>query len=398
MHSLLVSRKGGMNSTVVIVVVIVIALLLFFLLWNRSVASVQSLKTCPDCPTCPAPTVVEKVVEVENDDEEETVASKPAIVALTYDPEVMQDGAGAQLQRLITAYAISRHLDIGYVHTPISRINYQGLKAVESGKNDEDIVHRWNSLFHIPSDKMPETVKDVVKEKAEWDELVSLSSPVEGQKEVEPTLVHAAYYHFAADAHPEVFDSIPYPLFGWQKTVRQRGEKIRIDVHVRKGELLAMQKHRLLDNAYFVGVMQHLYRILGSRAEFHVHTEAPKTSVKISAQTEWLGGFMTEEEGAQKGVVLRREDYGLDDFASIPNTHLHINGDPIAAVQAMATTDILVLSHSSFSYVAGLINKPALVIYHPFWHAPAPSWLVVETPSDLEKHEVQIANLLRTDG
>lgn len=73
-------------------------------------------------------------------------------VALTYANDVIMDGAGAQLHRIYTIYALSRHLGVSYFHSPLFELRYQGLAALEKNERDAKIVERYNSLFTLPSD------------------------------------------------------------------------------------------------------------------------------------------------------------------------------------------------------------------------------------------------------
>ena len=66
----------------------------------------------------------------------------------------------------------------------------------------------------------------------------------------------------------------------------------------------------------------------------------------------------------------------LEDFDAIPNVKIIANGDAIEALKGMATADIFMMSRSSFSYVAAILNRRGIVIYYPFWHSPLPSWIV----------------------
>jgi hypothetical protein len=54
-------------------------------------------------------------------------------------------------------------------------------------------------------------------------------------------------------------------------------------------------------------------------------------------------------------------------------------GDPLSAIQEMANSEILIMSRSSFGYVAGILNEGRNV-YFPssFWHKPLPGWKIVE--------------------
>ena len=76
-------------------------------------------------------------------------------LVLTYDNIKHTDGAGAQLQRIYGIYSISRLLGASYLHTPLSRVDYQGLSALEANVANPDFHHDFNNLFQIKSDVMP---------------------------------------------------------------------------------------------------------------------------------------------------------------------------------------------------------------------------------------------------
>ena len=46
-------------------------------------------------------------------------------------------------------------------------------------------------------------------------------------------------------------------------------------------------------------------------------------------------------------------------------------------MRSLATADVLVMSRSSFSYVAAILNRDGAVMYHPFWHRAPSSWITV---------------------
>src|SRR5262249_43418459 len=77
--------------------------------------------------------------------------SAPADVAVTYD-QTATDGVGAQLQRIYAIYALSRGLQLKYVHTPLGRVGYQGLMPLLTGRLDPDFAARYNAFFSLPSD------------------------------------------------------------------------------------------------------------------------------------------------------------------------------------------------------------------------------------------------------
>ncbi len=76
-------------------------------------------------------------------------------LVLTYDNSVLTDGVGAQLQRIYGIYAISRLLGAIYLHSPLSRVDYQGLAALERNLADPGFHHAFNELIRIESDILP---------------------------------------------------------------------------------------------------------------------------------------------------------------------------------------------------------------------------------------------------
>ena len=55
-------------------------------------------------------------------------------------------------------------------------------------------------------------------------------------------------------------------------------------------------------------------------------------------------------------------------------TKLFLDIDPIWTMQQLIEADILIMSKSSFSYVAALISD-GIKLYEPFWHSPLSQWI-----------------------
>ena len=82
-------------------------------------------------------------------DADSSIAAK---LVLTYSNTALTDGVGAQLHRIYGIYAISRLLGVPYLHSPLARVGYQGLAALEANAADPAFHHEFNDLFHIRSD------------------------------------------------------------------------------------------------------------------------------------------------------------------------------------------------------------------------------------------------------
>lgn len=61
-----------------------------------------------------------------------------------------------------------------------------------------------------------------------------------------------------------------------------------------------------------------------------------------------------------------------------PDVVLHLNESVEDTFTAMVLADVLVASASSLSYTAGLLSE-GIVYYVPFWHAPLPHWISIDT-------------------
>lgn len=58
---------------------------------------------------------------------------------------------------------------------------------------------------------------------------------------------------------------------------------------------------------------------------------------------------------------------------------VNLNGDVLHVFHALASADVLIMAHSSFSLTAAVYGVPGqLVIYDPFWHSGVPSWIRVK--------------------
>src|SRR5262249_44543931 len=153
-------------------------------------------------------------------------------VAVTYDQQSASDGVGSQLQRIYGLYALSRSLHIKYVHTPLGRVDYQGLLPLLAGRTDPDFAARYNAFYSLPSDEFDlescervrlqhldqETVKRYQEHAALTGRLVLLQ-----------VLLPFRYI----DQHPEAYQVVraisPY------REYRAAGP-VRVCIHLRRGD------------------------------------------------------------------------------------------------------------------------------------------------------------------
>lgn len=145
---------------------------------------------------------------------------------------------------------------------------------------------------------------------------------------------------FTSDFIKHIQNSISY----------DKQDNFTVNIHVRRGDVLEKDKKRFLPNSYYLNLIKKIKEI------------RPDSVLEIYSESESCEGW---EEFLKYGCKLNLDTSLVDCW------------------RAFFNSDVLILSHSSFSYVPALYCK-GLVIYSPFWHKPIKGWLNIDL-QDFEK-------------
>jgi hypothetical protein len=301
-------------------------------------------------------------------------------LAVTYAGDRIQDGAGAQLQRVYGVYALSRALGVPYVHTPIEHIGYHGLTALENDAPTAELLSDVNRVFAIPSDlEVPRApvVHDQPDADAEAIAAIRDAPPAGGAFH----LIRICLPYPVTDRDPETYRCVqaisPFPHY--------RSDVFRVAIHVRRGDLHAVDSDRMLPNSYYLSCARQLVKLLrrlGIPFVCELYTEAVTRTFEVTPQHHGISGRTAENVTFHPGMD------SLEDFDAVPNLERHVNLDPIESLRRMATADALIMSRSSFSYVAAILSRNSTVICHPFWHGAMQDWLLSESDGSLPEREL----------
>lgn len=289
-------------------------------------------------------------------------------LALTYDNTSLMDGAGSQLCRIYGIYAFARQLNLSYYHSPIQRIGYQGVIALEKNEEDLELPKRYNKKFQIPSDV--EVPPDA-----------NVSSLVFADKR------SIAYLKEKAQERPDQFFLVKIssasamvgntPL-AWEAArelspfKKQNASLFRIAIHVRWGDLPIGYLKRLLPNQYYIDAAKKIIAVLERLKIPYVcelYTELSPQPFVVNPDYYGIEGRLEEP------MVLDPESYHVTDFDSLPHLKKFINDDPIETLEKLATADALIMSRSAFSYLGALFNQTGAIVYCPFEYPSMPGWL-----------------------
>ncbi len=253
-------------------------------------------------------------------------------VGLTYANDRHMDGAGAQLQRIYGIYAISRFCNLPYVHSIHETIH-----------SDLDIFKRLD-IYAKSTGKI--------------------------------ILIRVLYPYSVTDRNPEIYQYVK-AVSPFQ---HNRSKVFRLALHVRRGEEFVIDSERMLPNSYYVACALKFidgFKALDIPFVCELYTEVASKPFVVTPQHHGI-------EGRIRGnVTIDPQVNRLEDFDILPNLVRFINGDPIDTLRRMATADALVLSRSSYSYVAAILNANCIVVYHPFWHSTLTEWLTSDASGSL---------------
>lgn len=159
-------------------------------------------------------------------------------------------------------------------------------------------------------------------------------------------------FHVVKSGDDYLFDSISL------SDLKMCKQPIKIGIHVRRGDLSEADFDRYLPDEYYVKVLRNLTSFLsenGIRYTIEYYVDFPKANnyyQSRSCQFSW-------------GFVDSTETYSIN-----------IEDDALA-LKSLATSDVIIGSKSSYSFVAGLLSK-ALVIQPRWWIENPSAWITVE--------------------
>ena len=127
---------------------------------------------------------------------------------------------------------------------------------------------------------------------------------------------------------------------------RIKNKQLQLCVHIRRGDVDAINTNSF---------------------RYSSNTHILKNVVKV------LEFFKKYNIDCKVYIYSQGEEKDFLEFKEL-NATFCLNEDEFTTFDDLVNADILVTAKSSFSYVAGLLNK-GIVFYEPFWHQPLPSWI-----------------------
>ena len=299
---------------------------------------------------------------------------KPEIT-LCYNAINVRDGSGAQIQRIMAIYSLAKYLGLSYLHKPIEEVSIHPLDPHQSAKLYSEYLIRLNSVISIPSDSISlDFGSEIVEPRLTF---VRVLKCIINNRDLSPKLIKVSDVYSLVDAKTEIYQ---FAITHVQRNIRREFTDLssaneNIVIHYRSvpGKFSTYpgeSRTRQLEVRRLANVLKRaIKKSKCIKPYLEVYTDAPEQDQKIpvtkSQQDIWENTPGYENGFLQlNGVDLKSE------LSEISNEiTLYVGGDPLAALARMSEARTLIISKSSLSYVASLLNKNRDV-YSPFefWH------------------------------
>ncbi len=309
---------------------------------------------------------------------------KPKI-ALTYWNTGKADGVGAQIQRILAIRSLSASLHLGYLH---NEINSLAIHPLDSYQNDDEMavfLLKLNREFwmHNSEEDYVDNLCEIQTHTLTFSFLFScITKSMFSKKRVLVKLVEP-YPISEHDSH--LYEGILQFLPNF---VLPPKTDVVIAVHYRRGVGgFAVQRGeripREIPGNYFATLVKEIINAHQSSAlKLFVFTDSPSEDVTFtppSNQSHLWTNSTSFSEGRMHVLGLDIEEV----FRGISvDVKVLYGGDPLDVIKSLASADHLILSRSSFGYVAAILNNEGQV-YFPsqFWHTPMKSWHIIQESS-----------------
>ncbi len=290
----------------------------------------------------------------------------------------MDDGMGAQIQRQLSLKALAHFLHFDFITEPIEKIAIHPLDEFDNLDAMHDFLGDVNVLFGFYPNHVSEHTNVKFIRVLTFQKLVRLIIASRVTKQNQHLRVMEAYS--MVDAKSQIYTDALEHFELNTHSLRSSHRLLDSDIciHYRHGAggnaIYPGQKiSRELNPQYFINLLS---KIETNGKTITLFTDAPVQDLdfKPDASQEYLWvGTPGYENGRVKikGLELKKI------FAEAGYEVTVVSGgDLITTLLSLASCKTLLMSRSSLSYVAALLNRQGIIFYPPnFWHPPLNHWV-----------------------
>lgn len=265
------------------------------------------------------------------------------------------DGMGAQYQRMIAiiSFCFYFHVNMEYVHTPITKIEHiQSKEEVQQIEEYFGFVNRFKSVNDIHPD---ETIELNV---------------INNYDDIFPMLIHKSKNKNILLKTALIFRIVEKYMYMYENAM----------IHLR-----SICSCKIGEDG--IALKLNHYKKIGKNVAVHIrrgdvtlNTSNPDILVRFTPMEVFKNIILKlQQENPTFHFYIFTEltvenKHEFEIFHNIANLEIISDNNTLDTFHHLTNADILVTCKSSFSYISAFYN-PNKVYYLPFWHPPCSSWI-----------------------
>lgn len=275
------------------------------------------------------------------------------------------DGIGSIVYYQLLTYIISKHLGVGYSHSGFNRLSHYDY----TGYSHNEWCESFTKFFNFPHLKNPDRI---ITLRGISDSLFSLIDQYKNAQESilidmnQPTFAYIGARESVEQYFIENIDTL------YDKNIID-------DV---RNNLIFQDKQYFDKNKFNISL--HIRSINPNDSEFHSHRELYNPSKDYQKYVNLIDRLKhkyrdtdSELHIHSQGELTHFENY-LSLSSETFQITLHINENPWSDIYHMSNSDLLIMSNSSFSHIASLMNTNTIFVRDNFWHFTYPNSIKVD--------------------
>lgn len=297
------------------------------------------------------------------------------------------DGAGAQVQRILSLIAFSNKHKIDFVLNPICKVELQPIDNLTENKDLENNIEELNAWIQSNFDCKTSYFNDNVIGINNSFSLITVLLRVvfskfrkNNNKVLGISLLDA---YFETRICPEVWN---LPIVNHSGVQRENPSERYVHIHFRLSTF-STQSDRNVPMSYYKKIMREL-ELEASEKKFNlyfvVHTDFRGTrtdkdllirNAVPQSLSYWVElGLLTKDYEINEGLISDAQK-SLDSLLSdYTNVTFYNEKSWVSQWIAMSNADYLVVSKSSFSLIGGILNHSGIVYVPTSWSLNVPQW------------------------
>lgn len=275
------------------------------------------------------------------------------------------DGIGSVVYYQLLTYIISKHLDIEYSHSGFDKLSHYDY----TNYSQAEWCNSFTKFFNFPFLKNPDKVITI---SGMYDNLFSLIDQYKNSEE--SVLIDMNQPTFAYIGARESVEQY------FIQNIDTLYDRNIID-NIRNN--LVFDESKYFDKSKF-NISLHIRSINPNDSEFHSHRELynPLTDyIKYENLIEQLK-YKYRDTDSEIHIHSQGKVSDFQNYLRLSNEKfqivLHINENPWSDLYHMSNSDLLIMSNSSFSHIASLMNTNMIFVRDNFWHFTYPNSIKVD--------------------